>query len=174
MPSPVCSRVWALAVTNLQSLPVLRSTGGIAWKRWSESRYGKSFKGVVPCPASTRRKPEYGLSRLDRARDLRAAAAQSRKHRRGPGKFQMREFGFTKRPDSASAPMFLASHAGQHFDGAILAVEGPGTPIWLHFSDVLITSYRQGLPTDSFTIGLLAFSGPPARRPPPVTSVRRP
>jgi type VI protein secretion system component Hcp len=62
----------------------------------------------------------------------------------GPGKVQVNEFSFSKRVDRTSSQLlFSASHAGTHFDGAIFAIEGPGTPMWFQFEDVQIANFRH-------------------------------
>jgi hypothetical protein len=97
-------------------------------------------------------------------------------------KFRSGRFSFVKRVDSTSGRLFSAWRGGDYFDGAILAIEGPGTPQLYQFLDVQISDVNGNVGTvsapdaraEGFTIAfagmarlhgatsLAGFFGPPA------------
>jgi hypothetical protein len=62
----------------------------------------------------------------------------------GPGKTRVSRFQFAKASGPASQRIFNACHAGEHFDAAALAVEGPGPRARFLFEDVIIPECRIG------------------------------
>jgi hypothetical protein len=62
----------------------------------------------------------------------------------GPGKTRTSRLRFAKANGPASQRIFNAWHAGEHFDGAALAIEGPGPRVRFLFGDVTIPECRIG------------------------------
>jgi hypothetical protein len=62
----------------------------------------------------------------------------------GPGKTRVSRFRFAKANGPASQRIFSACHAGEHFDAAALAIEGPGPRVRFLFEDVIIPECRIG------------------------------